>query len=113
MADIPIEIAPVEGLVALIRGIQDGTLSRDEFIEAADAAVETGALEPFEEAGWGAVYDLFAPMVGRIHIPKVQLFSKRTPAELREDADEAAAAGKTKKAERLRRIADSRESRAA
>lgn len=106
MSDIPVKITPADGLIALIGGLRDGTFTREDFIAAGDASIDTGAFEPIEEAAWGAAYDLIAPLVDRIDLPKLGLFHKRTPAELRADADEAEAAGKTGKAERLREKAD-------
>lgn len=91
----------IEGLLELLQSMQDGELSREEFVAAGDKLIETGLLEGAEEAAWGEIYDLAAPMVAKIKLPKIDL-SRRTVEELLADAAEAEDAGKPKKAQRLR-----------
>ena len=105
----PVTPTPIDGAVAFLESLRDGRIDRDEFIEAGDASIDTGPFEVVERAAWGLLYDAGAAIASRIDLGKVRLFSKRTPAELRADADEAEAEGNLDKAERLRARADRRE----
>ena len=110
MSELPVKITPVEGLIALFSGLRDGSFGREDFIAVADASVDSGVLEPFEEAAWGAAYDALVPLIKRVDLDKIRLFERRTPEELRADADVADAEGKPGKASRLRARAARRES---
>lgn len=118
MLPIPVELDLVGGAIALFESLRDGDLTREEFISAGDALINTGPGEALEPIVWGALYDVFAPSVGDLltrdaEKPREAAERKRTKAvALRAEASELRAEGKLKRAGYLEARADRKDAKA-
>lgn len=99
-------VHPIAGLAAFFVAIQNGDLSREEFVEIADDGLDLGPFDMLVPTTAGLFYDAAQPFVQRFDAEK--FLRKRTAEELLEEAAQAEDEGREKKAERLRKRAAKR-----